>query len=438
MLLTRVFGKSIVCLTIFSLSVMLGTGSAIAQDDQKNEKQDKVDVGELLQAAQADISSEDYAAAAKKLKKITKAQDDNGTAWQLLGYALHLDGKLDEAISAHTRAAEFPQFKQLGLYNLGCAYSLKNEPQKSIRFLHKALDAGFNRFDMFESDADLENVKKAKGFRAINARVKNGGKRPQRKINAKSLLGEWSVVEGTRAGEEVTADRLEMAKITIDKELITIPAGEDEFNMSYEINTDTNPAQIDMKVESGPAPEDSAAVGIIKKEGGKVVLCYNATGGDRPEKFESTAENGNFLFTMKSNKQSANKQQALTDKPDGTAAKMKKGQKNPNKAKAPPAADADGLKKGKENPNKAIAPPAADADGLKKGMKNPNKAIAPPAADEEGLKKGKKNPNKAIAPPAAEEEGVKKGKKKPNKTKVPPTSTDEKKKDDDKKEDKDK
>lgn len=69
--------------------------------------------------------------------------------------------------------------------------------------------------------------------------------------------------------------------------------------MGFEIDSSADPATIDMKILSGPAPEGSPAFGIIRKQDEQVVLCYNAMGEDRPEKFESTAENGFFLFTMK-------------------------------------------------------------------------------------------------------------------------------------------
>jgi uncharacterized protein (TIGR03067 family) len=116
------------------------------------------------------------------------------------------------------------------------------------------------------------------------------------------MVGNWNVTEGTRAGEKVAEDRLAEAKITFDKDKITIPAGDDEFIMSYKIIAGTSPVEIDMKIESGPAPEGSAAKGIVKFEGDKFILCYHPEAGDRPAKFESTAENGCFLFTMEADK----------------------------------------------------------------------------------------------------------------------------------------
>ena len=431
MLLSGKFRTSSVWLALLSLSLAFGSGFVVAQDTEE-----KVDLDSLFQDAATDRNNGDFAASAKKLKQYTKLKDDNGAAWHYLGYSLHMDGKLDEAIVAHTKATEFDQFKQLGLYNLGCAYSLKDQLDKSLKFLHEALDSGFDRFGMLdpesgEWDADLANVRKDKGYQAILDRAKNDGKRSKkvperivenkfnprslvgtwtvtsgsrqgeevakdrlpeititrrdvtipagdnkfvmsykvvgadedmikidfkiesgpeaegsalgimkvdgkqaklcydptgknrptefktseedgcfmfvlekkaRKFNVSKVVGKWNVTKGTRAGEEVDAERLAAAKITIEKDKITIPAGEESFVMSYEINADTTPVQIDMTIESGPAPEGSAAVGILRLRGGKFTLCYNATGGDRPKKFESTEDNGNFLFTMEADK----------------------------------------------------------------------------------------------------------------------------------------
>ena len=68
--------------------------------------------------------------------------------------------------------------------------------------------------------------------------------------------------------------------------------------MSYKINTDASPAEIDLKIEEGPVPEGMAK-GLIKLEGDKLWICYEPMGGDRPGALESTADNGAFFFELK-------------------------------------------------------------------------------------------------------------------------------------------
>ena len=115
----------------------------------------------------------------------------------------------------------------------------------------------------------------------------------------KKLTGTWSFRSGQRAGSDVDADRLKI-NVEINEESFTIPAGpDDEFVISYKIDSSVSPMKIDMKVESGPAPEGSTAVGIIKIDDGEFAICYQAEGGDRPAEFKSTEENGCFMFKMK-------------------------------------------------------------------------------------------------------------------------------------------
>ncbi len=293
------------CLSLFSLTLLMGAPFAAAQD---------TDLDELFQEANADISAQDFAAAAEKLKKYTKEKDDNPQAWFLLGYSLHLgsqaDGKsntdmLEAAIKADLKASEFPEIRSTALFNIGCAYSLLDKSKKSLKYLHMAMDSGFNRFDMFDTDSDLDNVRKADGFAEVLARAENNGKRPKKKSGDKGkhkgFVGSWAVTSGSRGGNDVEAGRLP-PEITISKKDVTIPAGEQSFVMSYKVvEVKDGIIALDMKIEAGPAPDDSRAKGILKIDGDKAKLCYDPTGQVRPEEFETTEENGFNMFVMKRN-----------------------------------------------------------------------------------------------------------------------------------------
>lgn len=121
-------------------------------------------------------------------------------------------------------------------------------------------------------------------------------KKAESKFDAKEMIGEWRCVSGKRAGEDVPDDRM-APSIKFTKDGITIPIGPDSaFEMSYTIDADKSPAEIDMEIENGPG--DGTALGIVKIADGKFWLCYDPTGQNRPEAFESTEENGCFLFEM--------------------------------------------------------------------------------------------------------------------------------------------
>lgn len=121
-------------------------------------------------------------------------------------------------------------------------------------------------------------------------------------FDVEKLIGDWQYVAGVRVGEEVPAERL-VGTVSISEESFKVPGGpEGDFVMSYEIDASKSPATIDFKIKSGPAPEGSPANGLIKLEGDKLWLCYEPTGGDRPEKLESTPENGAFYFELERKK----------------------------------------------------------------------------------------------------------------------------------------
>lgn len=111
------------------------------------------------------------------------------------------------------------------------------------------------------------------------------------------LVGEWGYVSGVRAGEQVPAERLD-STVTFAADTVTIPAGPDKFVMAYKIDDSSSPAKIDLEIKSGPVNEGKA-VGIIAFDGEQLKLCYDPAGMTRPTKFESTKDNGAFLFVLK-------------------------------------------------------------------------------------------------------------------------------------------
>lgn len=278
-------------------------------DDGKTEDK-KAKASELVTEGQNLLSQRKAGQAAKLFQQATELDPKNATAWHLHGYSLHVLGKLDEAIQSHRKAAGFPQTKVVALYNLACAYSLKNEKAAALKFLEKAIDANFAQLDFLETDKDLNNIRDEKKFEQLVARVKNGGraesatdtkakaKPTDDQFNRKKFKGTWKVIEGERSGQKVDASRLPPAIEVTEKEL-TIPTGDgNPFKFSYKIDSSKSPAHIDFEITGGPVPQGKA-LGIIKIEKGIVTLCYDSKGEKRPEKFETSEGDGRFLFKLK-------------------------------------------------------------------------------------------------------------------------------------------
>ncbi len=233
--------------------------------------------------------------------KVVELEPDNGRDWHLLGYCQHSKGDLDDAIKSHLKATEFASFKAISLYNLGCAYSLKKDADKSFDYLNQALKAGFDQTQMLDSDSDLDNIRKDPRFKKLVA-FANGEDEPEvkkGKFDAAGLIGQWKMIAGQRGGEDVPSERMP-PEIEISKTAFTLPSpdGSEPFVMGFKIDASKDPLEIDFDIESGPVPSGQA-LGIFKVKGDKMTLCYDGMTGKRPEKFETTEEDGYFMFVMR-------------------------------------------------------------------------------------------------------------------------------------------
>ena len=113
------------------------------------------------------INERDWAAAAEAARAVVTADPEHAPAWAMLGYALHADGRLDEALPAHLMAAEFPQTAPLGMHNIACVYSLKGNSDKAIAWLRRAREAGFDDFGALMRDPDLNNIRQDERFQPL-------------------------------------------------------------------------------------------------------------------------------------------------------------------------------------------------------------------------------------------------------------------------------
>lgn len=136
--------------------------------------------------------------AADAYRDVVTAHPDDAQAWHHLGYCLHSLGRLDEAIVAHERAATFPSTKRQSLYNVACAYSLKNELDPAFEALDRALAAGFRDARLLQNDTDLANLRADPRFAQRLATL------GVRTLDAAFdfWLGEWDVFDpqGQRVG----------------------------------------------------------------------------------------------------------------------------------------------------------------------------------------------------------------------------------------------
>ncbi|MFY9345528.1 MAG: tetratricopeptide repeat protein [Planctomycetota bacterium] len=126
----------------------------------------------LKKEANAAVQAKDYETAAAIFKKVTAADPKDGQAWQLLGYSLHAAGKLDEALPAHTKAAEFPRFAGIATYNIACVHALKGNADEAFACLEKCVAGGYADVDQLDGDSDFDGIRKDPRYAKIAAAMK--------------------------------------------------------------------------------------------------------------------------------------------------------------------------------------------------------------------------------------------------------------------------
>ena len=126
-----------------TLLVGLLAAGAFAQDGAKP----KGDQDKIAQEATAAFSDGRWEDAATHYGKLAESDPRNANAWFRLGYALHALGRLDEALKAHQKAAEFPSVRPTALYNVACVHALRGDKDQALSALEKAASAGFANAD---------------------------------------------------------------------------------------------------------------------------------------------------------------------------------------------------------------------------------------------------------------------------------------------------
>jgi tetratricopeptide (TPR) repeat protein len=125
-------------------------------------------VEEVKTKAVAAWSEQNWEQAASLYEKVVKADAKDATAWHRLGYALHALGRLDEALPAHQKSAEFTgSAAATGAYNAACVYALKGQKDEAFSWLDKAVAKGFNNATQLETDTDMDSIRNDPRFKKL-------------------------------------------------------------------------------------------------------------------------------------------------------------------------------------------------------------------------------------------------------------------------------
>ncbi len=131
-----------------------------------------VDTKALSRTAQDAVQEGDWEVAVASFRKLTEVDPKDARAWHMLGYSLHAQGKLDEALVVHEKAATFPEVGGVASYNCACVHALRGDKEKAIAWLEKAADKGFGNVEHIENDSDMDGLRSDPRFQKVIAKMK--------------------------------------------------------------------------------------------------------------------------------------------------------------------------------------------------------------------------------------------------------------------------
>lgn len=112
-----------------------------------------------------------------------------------LGYALHVEGRVEEALPHHLRGVGINNraIRIDCIYNAACAHALLGNPDDALRYLQYAIDAGFEDTQQAARDTDLDSLRDDARFTAL---IDGIGVEPTLFEQLDFMAGRWHMDNG--------------------------------------------------------------------------------------------------------------------------------------------------------------------------------------------------------------------------------------------------
>lgn len=123
------------------------------------ECQSRVEIMRLEAAASKYFLNRDWVRATEAYEALVECNPENALLWFDLGFTNRALGSYDRSIQAYQRALDLGHRPAVAMYNLACAYSMKNDKDAAFEWLRKSLVAGFSFKELLTNDRDLENLR---------------------------------------------------------------------------------------------------------------------------------------------------------------------------------------------------------------------------------------------------------------------------------------
>jgi tetratricopeptide (TPR) repeat protein len=118
----------------------------------------------------------DWNNAANLYKQLLKDTSTNSVEWQRLGFSYLNLGKPDDALMSFQKAVKNnpPAAMQPFLYSrMAKAYGMKNDPQKTLDYLEKAVTAGYFNLKELDTAKEFTSLRNDSKFRELRNKVYN-------------------------------------------------------------------------------------------------------------------------------------------------------------------------------------------------------------------------------------------------------------------------
>lgn len=96
----------------------------------------------------------------------TKGMTEEARLWEAAWNA-HQSDRYDTSIALFMKTAEMGYRPATSRYNVACGYAMKGDGANAVLWLQRAIDHGFDRWDLLRKDSDLDPIRSDPRFRAF-------------------------------------------------------------------------------------------------------------------------------------------------------------------------------------------------------------------------------------------------------------------------------
>lgn len=109
----------------------------------------------------------DWTSAEKHYRELVKQNPKDGQSWFMVGFAVHYQGRFDEARDLFLYSKDLGGDPGLVHYNVACGYAQQGQTHKALEQLRIATENGFCQADWAEEDPDLAPLRTNEQFQNI-------------------------------------------------------------------------------------------------------------------------------------------------------------------------------------------------------------------------------------------------------------------------------